>query len=196
MSIHALQTLCNCVTRCLLRFNDRLLADASDGVGVDGRRRLHEEIQRILADDAKSETLVQSPCGISDGDVQCDGRFQLGCIVEYLPDKPASNAFPTYFGYQGDVQYTHVLARVVHVETPNGPAVDHNDQKRPVSVVPAIMRALQVKLHAQEGIGLRRAPSDARELVATRAGVQRAKERLVFVPFVTEDEAVDDGPLL
>ncbi len=46
---------------------------------------------------------------------------------------------------------------------------------------------------AQELLGLRRGPSDARELVDPRAGVQLSKERLVLVPFVAKDEAIDDA---
>jgi hypothetical protein len=53
------------------------------------------------------------------------------------------------------------------------------------------MRALKVELHAQELAGLRRAPSGTREFVDPRAGVQLSKERLVFVPFRTENDAID-----
>jgi hypothetical protein len=52
------------------------------------------------------------------------------------------------------------------------------------------MRALKVELHVQEAVDLRLAPSDARELVDTRAGVQPPKEHLVCVVFRTKDEAI------
>ena len=52
------------------------------------------------------------------------------------------------------------------------------------------MRALDVELHAQETVDFRRAPSDTRELVDARAGVQHSKERLVCVLFSTKNEAI------
>jgi hypothetical protein len=123
--------------------------------------------------------------------VQCYGRSEARRLFEHLLEKPPSNAIPARIGDQRDVQHAHILRRVVHVETPDGPAVEQDDEKRRVGVVPAIVCPLKIELHAQEGVCLRRGPSNVRELVHARAGVQVPEERLVSVLFRTKEEAID-----
>ena len=139
----------------------------------------------------ESETFVQPPCAVSDADVQRYWSTEAGCLSEHLLEKPAANAFPASFRCQGDVDHAHVVRRVVDVETSDRPAVEDDDQKRRAGVVAAIVGALQVELHPQEGVGLLPTPSNRPELVDARAGVQRPEERLVVAPFLTKDQFLD-----
>jgi len=57
--------------------------------------------------------------------------------------------------------------------------------------VSAVVRALQVELHAQQGVRLLRTPSDEREFVSARAGVERSEERIVLAPFLPKGQFRD-----
>ncbi len=157
-----------------------------------GVRALHEQIRVVLRDDAKAESFVQSFRVISDRDVQRHRRSEASRPFDDVRQQPVSDALPARSRHERDVQHPHVVGTVIHVQTPDRTAVAQDDQERRVRVMPAVMRTLKVELHPQESICLRRTPSDARELVGARGGVQRTKERLVVVPFVTQREAIGE----
>jgi len=121
--------------------------------------------------------------------MQRHGRAEPGGLFEHVPKQTASDAFPSRIWHERDVQYANILPRVVDVETPDGSAVEHDDRKRRGGEMVPIVRALQIELHAQEAIQLRRAPADIREFVEAGAGVQLSKERFVVVSFGAKVDA-------